>query len=219
MTLSFRTVVFDLDGTLVDSAPDLAAALNHVLADLGRPPIPLDGVVTMIGNGARMLLRRGLTATGGFDDALLEHAYPQFMRHYADNICNLTRPYPGVEAALDALSDLGVALAVCTNKPETPARALIDALGWQSRFAAIVGDDTVTLKPDPAPLLHAIAQAGGGSAAFVGDSIVDVETARAAKVPCIAVSFGFAGAPAADLGADAVIDKFDALIPALRDLR
>lgn len=218
MSFPFRTVAFDLDGTLVDSAPDLATALNLTLADLGRPCIPLDQVVTMIGNGARTLLRRGLNATGACDDRLIEHGYPLFMHHYADNICNQTLPYPGVEAALDALSDLGVTLALCTNKPEAPARTLINALGWQSRFAAIVGGDTAKLKPDPAPLLLAIAQSGGGPAAFVGDSAIDVQTARAADIRCVVVSFGFAQDPVADLGADAVIDSFDALIPALNNL-
>ncbi|MES2291151.1 MAG: phosphoglycolate phosphatase [Pseudomonadota bacterium] len=219
MSFPFRTVVFDLDGTLVDSAPDLAAALNHALTDLGRSPIPLAGVVKMIGNGARVLLRRGLAATGEVDDALVDHAYSVFMQYYSENICNLTVPYPRVDAALDALTDLGVALAVCTNKPEAPARTLIDAIGWQSRFAAIVGGDTVKLKPDAAPLLLAIEQAGGGPAAFVGDSIVDVETACAADVPCVVVDFGFTDRPASDLGADAVIGSYNDLIATLDGLR
>ena len=219
MSFPFRTVVFDLDGTLVDSAPDLAAALNHALTDLGRSSLPLDRVVKMIGNGARVLLRRGRAATGEVDDALVDHAYSVFMQYYSENICNLTVPYPRVDAALDALTDLAVALAVCTNKPEAPARTLIDAIGWQSRFAAIVGGDTVKLKPDAAPLLLAIEQAGGGPAAFVGDSIVDVETARAANLPCVVVDFGFADRPASDLGADAVIGSYDDLITTLDGLR
>ncbi len=219
MSFPFRTVVFDLDGTLADSSPDLAAALNHALADLGRPPVALADVLKMIGNGARMLLRRGLAATGEADDALVERAYPVFMRHYSANICNLTTAYPGAGAALDTLAGMGVGLAVCTNKPEGPARALIDALGWQSRFAAIVGGDTLpVLKPDPAPLRLAIERSGGGPAAHVGDSIVDVLTARAAGVPCVAVGFGFADRPATDLGADAVIGSYAALVPALRTL-
>lgn len=217
--IAFRTIVFDLDGTLVDSSPDLAAALNHTLVAMGRPTLPLADVVKMIGNGARMLLRRGLAATGDVDDALVAEAYPIFMAYYGGHLCDLTRPYPGIEAALDQLADMGGMLAVCTNKPEASARALIDALGWQGRFAAIVGGDTLTvLKPDPAPLNLAIERAGGGAAAFVGDSIVDVETAKAAGVPSIAVSFGFADRPADQLGATATIDSFEELVPTLARL-
>lgn len=217
--IQFRTIVFDLDGTLVDSAPDLAAALNHTLVTMGRSTVSLDAASKMIGNGARMLLRRGLAATGETSDALVGEAYPIFMVYYGDHLCDLTRPYPGIEGALDQLAGRGVALAVCTNKPEVPARALIAALGWQERFAAIIGGDTLAvLKPDPAPLHLAIDRAGGGPAAFVGDSIIDVKTAEAAGVPSIAVSFGFADRPAGQLGATAVIDSFDNLVPALARL-
>lgn len=217
--ISFPTVVFDLDGTLVDSSPDLAASLNHTLATIGRSTLPLADVVKMIGNGARTLIRRGLAATGVADDALVAQAYPTFMAYYGDHLSDLTRPYPGVELALDRLAEMGVALAVCTNKPEAPARALINALGWERRFAAIVGGDTLkVLKPDPAPLHLAIEQAGGGAAVLIGDTIIDVETAKAAGIPSVAVSFGYADRPAAMLGATATVDRFDDLIPALARL-
>jgi len=210
--LRFRTIAFDLDGTVADTSGDLAAALNHALTAMGRPAVPLADVLMMIGHGTRALLHRGLAATGDVDEALVAQGYPRLMRYYEDHICDLTRAYPGLEAAMDALAARGVALALCTNKPERVTRLLVDALGWQHRFAAIVGGDTLSVaKPDPAPLQLAIARAGGLPAAFVGDSIVDMQTARAAGVPGIAVSFGFADRPVDQLGASATIDDFGEL--------
>jgi phosphoglycolate phosphatase len=212
----FPLVVFDLDGTIADSAPDLAAALNAALVSLGRAPQSLEAVRGMIGHGTRALLRNGLAATGGCDEALVTEAYPVLLAYYEAHICDLTMPYPGVEQAWDDLAAQSVRLALCTNKPAALTDKLLAALGWQQRFAAVVGGDTLGVsKPDPAPLHLAIAQAGGGPAAFVGDSIVDIETAKAAGVPSIAVSFGFADRPAHELGADAVIDGYGELIAAL----
>ena len=217
--LPFDTVVFDLDGTLADSAPDLAASLNHTLATLGRATLSEAAVRTMIGNGVRMLLRRGLAATGSASDADVDRASPLFMRYYAAHICDATRAYPGADAMLETLADAGAALATCTNKPEALARALIDALGWSGRFRAIVGGDTLPVrKPDPAPLLEAVARAGGGRAVLVGDSITDAETAAAAALPLVAVSFGYRDRPATTLGAAAVIDTFRDLPEALARL-
>lgn len=215
----FDVVAFDLDGTLADTAPDLAAALNHVLAGFGRPGVPPQSVRNLIGHGARALLRRGLAATGEASEALVEQGYPLFLDHYRDHICDGSAAYDGIERALDAISGAGAALAVCTNKPEALTRQLLGALGWHGRFDAVVGGDTLGLrKPDPAPLLAAIGRSGGGRAAFVGDSIVDADTARAAGVPFVAVSFGFSDRPAEELGADALIDSYDELVPALRRL-
>ena len=217
--LAFKTIVFDLDGTIVDTAPDLSNALNAALASLGREPVPISAARAMIGHGTRALLRNGLAATGGVDNGLIEAAYPVLIRFYEDHICELTRPYPGIEEAWDELVARGVALALCTNKPAGLTRRLVEALGWGDRFAGIVGGDTLAVgKPDPAPLRLAIERAGGGPAAFVGDSIVDVETAKAAGVPCVAVSFGYADRPACQLGADAVIDAFSDLVPAITAL-
>ena len=214
-----KTVVFDLDGTIADTMPDLAAALNAALEFLGRPAQSLSTVRTMIGHGTRALLAKGLDATGGSSQALMEIAYPVLMRHYEEHICDLTRPYDGFEGAMDCLSHRGVSLALCTNKPEILTLRLIEALGWQNRFAAIVGGDTLTVsKPDPAPLLQAIRLAGGGPAVFVGDSIVDVQTAVAAGVHCVAVSFGYADRPAWQLGADRVIDHYDELQSVVSDI-
>ncbi len=144
-----------------------------------------------------------------------------FLAYYRDHIADASRPYPGVEAALDALSEAGCKLAICTNKPVALSVALISALGWSERFAANIGFDSVpSPKPDPAHLFEAIAAAGGNpmDAVFIGDSITDTTTARAARVPCIAVSFGFADRPPVELGADALIDHYDQLVPALRSL-
>lgn len=212
-TFPFRTVAFDLDGTVADTAPDLAAALNHTLAAMDRPTVTLADVLNMIGHGTRVLLRRGLAATGASDDALVDHGYPILMRYYGDHVCDLTRPYPGVERAMDGLAARGVALALCTNKPSAMTHALVDALGWHARFAAIVGGDALPVaKPDPAPLRHAIERAGGGPAVFVGDSIVDMQTARAAGVPGVAFSGGYADRPVAELGAAATFNQFAALV-------
>jgi phosphoglycolate phosphatase len=218
-TFPFQVVAFDLDGTLADTAPDLTASLNHALAELGRPGVPHESVRHMVGHGARALLEKGLAATGGASPELVERGFPIFLDYYEHHIADETRPYPGVEAAMDVLAARGVTLAVCTNKLESLARELVAALGWTDRFAAIVGGDTLPVrKPDPAPLFAAIAAAGGGRAAFVGDSITDTDTARAAAIPCVAVSFGFADRPPEQLGADLLIDHFDDLIGALEQL-
>lgn len=215
----FDVVVFDLDGTLADTAPDLTAALNQALGALGRAAVPQESVRHMVGHGARALLQKGLAATGVMTPELVDEGFPIFLDHYARHIADGSRPYPGLEAALDVLAARGVALAVCTNKLESLSRELIDALGWQDRFASLVGGDTLPVrKPDPAPLFEAIARAGGGRAAFIGDSITDTDTARAAGIPCVAVSFGFSDRPPQELGADLLIDHFDELIPALERL-
>jgi phosphoglycolate phosphatase len=217
--LPFDVVAFDLDGTLADTAADLAAALNHALGRLGRPEVPAEGVRHLVGHGARALLRRGLAVSGEAPEELVEASFPLFIDYYANNICRGTRPYPGVEAALDALGKTGAKLAICTNKVERLTHLLLDALGWQGRFGAIVGGDTLPMrKPDPAPLLEAVARAGGGRAAFVGDSTIDADTARAARLPFVAVSFGFSDRSVEALGADAVIDRYEQLLPALRRL-
>jgi phosphoglycolate phosphatase len=215
----FDVVAFDLDGTLADTGPDLAAALNHALVRLGRPEVSPASVRRLVGSGARALLRRGLAATGDAPEALVEEGFPIFIDYYLDHICVGTRPYDGVEAALDALEAQGMRVALCTNKPEALTFALLSALGWEDRFDAVIGGDSLPVrKPDPAPLLEAVARAGGGRAAFVGDSIIDAETARAAGLPFVAVSFGFSDGPVEALGADAVIDDYAGLGPALASL-
>lgn len=216
----FDVVVFDLDGTLADTAPDLTAALNHSLIKLGRPAVPEETVRHMVGHGARALLQKGLAATGEMTEALVDEGFPIFLDFYADHICEGSTAFPGLETALDELAGMNVKLAVCTNKLERLSRLFLDAIGWRDRFDALVGGDTVGVrKPDPAPLLEAIARCGGGRAVFVGDSVTDTTTGKNANVPTVAVTFGFSDRPAAELGADSVIDHFDQLIPALRALR
>lgn len=215
----FDVVAFDLDGTLADTAPDLTAALNHALGVLGRPPVPAEDVRHMVGHGARALLTKGLAATGEMSEALVERGFPIFLDYYEAHIADHSRPFDGLEAALDDLAGRGVRLAVCTNKLEGLSAKLIATLGWQDRFVSLVGGDTLPIrKPDPAPLFEAIARAGGGRAAFVGDSITDTDTARNAGLPCVAVTFGFSDRPADQLGATALIDHFRELVPTLERL-
>jgi phosphoglycolate phosphatase len=217
--LPFRTIVFDLDGTLADTAPDIAAALNRMLAALHRPTLPLDTIRGLVGHGARSLVERSLATTGEAPEALIDRGLPLYLDFYAEHVCVGTRPYTGVEQALDELAAGGASLAICTNKVEGLTHQLLEALGWTEWFAAVVGGDTLpTRKPDPAMLHEAIARAGGGPAAYVGDSITDADTARAAGVPFVAVSFGFSDLPATQFGADAVIDHFAELPAALAHL-
>jgi phosphoglycolate phosphatase len=215
----FDIVGFDLDGTLADTAPDLTAALNHALVALGREPVPAPSVRSMVGHGARALLAKGITATGEFREELVDEGFPIFLAYYEAHIADDSQPFPGVVAALDALAARGVKVAICTNKLEHLARRFVTAIGWDGRFAAIVGGDTTpSAKPNPEPLFAMIEQAGGGRCAFVGDSISDTGAARAANVPCVALTFGFTDRPPEQLGADALIDHFDQLIPALERL-
>jgi phosphoglycolate phosphatase len=175
----------------------------------------------MVGHGARKLLERGLSTSGAVTPALVESGVPHFLEYYAAHIADGSRPFDGVEAALDRLSAGGSTLAICTNKPVALSAALVSALGWDGRFAANLGFDSVPApKPDAGHVLAAIDAAGGRpeSTIFVGDSITDTLAARAAGVPVVAVSFGFSDRPVAALEADAVIDHYDELLPALHRL-
>lgn len=214
----FPIVGFDLDGTLLDTHEDLGAAVNHALALTGRPPVPVAEVRHLIGGGARKMLERALDLTGGIDEAAFAPLYRALLDFYTQNIAVHTRLYPGGEAMLDGLAARGVKLAVVTNKVESLARKLVDELGLTARFAAIIGGDTLgpgRAKPARDMIDEMIARLGGGRAAFVGDTTYDIRAARAAGVPCVAVSFGFHDKPPPELGADAVIDHFAELIPTL----
>ncbi len=217
----FDIVGFDLDGTLLDTAHDIGHALNHALAHVGRPLIPLDQARQYIGAGSAKLLRDALEASGGTAGIDLAALQERLLGFYAQNIARHTVLFPGGLAMLDALAARGVRLAVATNKREDLARRLFDEMGLTSRFATIIGGDTLgpgTAKPAP-DMLHAMTrQLGGGRAAFVGDTTFDVGAARAAGLPVVAVRFGFWDRPPDELGADAVIDHFDDLIPALEAL-
>lgn len=213
------TIVFDLDGTLVDTAGDLIATLNAVLDREGLTPVDFNAGVAKIGSGARAMLQSAFAA-GGRDltPDRLEALFNDFLAHYDHHLADTSKPYPGVEAALERFDADGWRLAVCTNKYEAPARKLLDGLGLASRFSAIAGQDTYGVaKPDPRHLTQTILAAGGSAdrAVMVGDSATDVDTAAAAGIPSIAVSFGYSQTPAANLGAAAVIDHFNELYDAV----
>lgn len=213
--ISFDIVGFDLDGTLLDTSGDLAAAVNYTLGRIGRPPFPIETVKKLVGRGARVMLERGLEASGGSSPELVAEYLPVLLDYYGQNLAIHTVPYPGLMAAMDALDAAGVKLAVCTNKAEGFAVPLIRQLGLADRFVTVIGGDTIGIaKPDPAPIYEMIRRAGGGRAVFVGDTINDIEGARNAGLPSIAVSFGFVDETEM-LGADAVIDHFDELVPLL----
>jgi len=210
-----RTLVFDLDGTLVDTAPDLISALNHVLNREGLAPVPLASARTMIGAGARKLIERGLEVEGrvmGVED--IDRLTSNFIEFYAANIAVASRPFDGLEAALDDLEKQGFRFAVCTNKLEWLSKLLLDQLGLSARFAAICGADTFGVsKPDPMFLRETVARAGGqiATAIMVGDAGPDVGVARRAGIPVIGVEFGYTDVPIAEL-------KPDRLIGHMRDL-
>ena len=215
MITLLRTLVFDLDGTLVDTAPDLINSLNFVLDREGLPPVPLHKARNMIGGGARKLIERGLEAEGraaSTDDII--RLTGDFIDHYAENIAVASRPFEGLEAALDDLQSQGFRFAVCTNKLEWLSKRLLDQLDLSSRFAAICGADTFGVsKPDPVILRQTVARAGGqlSSTIMVGDAGPDVGVARRAGIPVICVEFGYTDIPVADL-------KPDRLIGHMRDL-
>ncbi len=215
----FAVVAFDLDGTLVDSAPDLTAALNFALRQFDRGEVTEAMVRGMIGRGVRVLIEQGLGATGDVSPELIDEVLPVYLQYYLAHIADGTRPYEGVEPALTLLREQGARLAMCTNKPEGHTRKLLTALGWTEYFASVIGGDTLPVrKPDAMPLLEAVARAGGGAAVLVGDSITDVETARAARLPCVVLSHGFRDRPAEELGADRVIERFADLVSMLASM-
>lgn len=218
-TNPFTTIGFDLDGTLLDTSRDLGAALNHALAQIGRAPVPDHAVSGLIGGGSRLMLGRALELTGGADGVDEEALYPTLLAYYEANIAVHTALYPGGAQMIDDLRAAGVRLALVTNKPHRLAEKLLDALGLTSRFDWIVGGGNgYPLKPAPDVLLAMGERLGGGPAAYVGDTTYDTRAAKAAGMPCIAVSFGFNDAPPSQLGATAVIDHFDELVPALSRL-
>jgi phosphoglycolate phosphatase len=216
------TVVFDLDGTLVDTAPDLVETLNVVFAREGLPPVPFERARNLIGGGARAMIERGLQAEGRAATAgEVDRLFRQFTEHYSGHIADRSRPFPGLEAALDSLEADGARFAVCTNKLEWLSIKLLDALGLSRRFLAICGQDTFGVqKPDPQILLKTIRQAGGDPerAVMVGDSGNDIHAARAAGVPAVAVDFGYTETPVSEFNPDRIISGFDELRVAVRSL-
>jgi phosphoglycolate phosphatase len=218
----FDIVGFDLDGTLLDTSPDLLAATNHALALVGRPTLAPDRIRSMIGGGAKRMLELSLAESGGADAETMARAYPALLQFYGENLSHGTTPFPRLGEALDELEARGVKVAIVTNKFERFAVKLVTELALHHRFACVIGGDTMgkgNAKPSPAPIHEMVARCqalgGGGRAAFVGDSIYDIQAAKNAGIPSIAVSFGFLMQPVEELGADAVIDGYDELVPAL----
>ncbi|SEI80168.1 phosphoglycolate phosphatase [Sphingobium sp. AP50] len=215
-SIPFDIVGFDLDGTLIDTSGDLAAAVNYAIGTIGRPAFPVAAIHPFVGKGAKIMLQRALDASGGYDDATLTALLPILLDYYEQNLALHSLPYPGLMAAMDTLAARGVKLAICTNKAERFTIPLMHQLGLSERFASIIAGDTVGVsKPDPAPIHEMIARAGGGRTIFIGDTINDIAGAKNAGIANVAVSFGFLDGPVENLAADAVIHHFDELLPLL----
>jgi len=213
-------LVFDLDGTLVDSAPDLHAALNQMLRERGRPALPLPQVKRMIGDGVPALVARALAASGA-DPADAAGALPRFLELYEANATRLSRPYPKVLETLASLRQRGYRTSICTNKPQRATIAVVEGLGLGELFDGIAGGDRFPVrKPDPGHLLGLIGELGGGTeaSAMIGDSENDAAVARAAGVPLVLMRYGYARVDPASLAADALLDHFSELPRALARL-
>jgi phosphoglycolate phosphatase len=217
--IPFDIVGFDLDGTLVDTHKDLAAALNHALVLAGRTELPPVTTRGLIGGGTAKMLERGLLANGDMvEDARFAELIGELVSYYEDHIAVHSRPFPGGEAMLTNLGERGVKLAIVTNKLERLAVKLIDALGLAERFYTVIGGDTLGpghAKPAPDLLHEMVVRGGGGRAAYVGDTTFDTRAAHAAGLPCVVASFGYNDFPKQDRHGNVVIDHFDKLAGAL----
>ena len=221
-----KAVALDLDGTLVDSAPDLQSALNRVLTWAGRDNLGIEAVKGMVGDGVQKLVERALEATGGIPDAdsveTLSHWVSRFLDEYRDHDADQTRAYPGVHATLEQFKADGYHLAVCTNKPQAATIDILDALDLARFFDAVLGGDVLegVRKPDPKHLLATLAalDVTPAEAVMVGDHLNDLACARAAGAPAILCSYGYSRVPVSELGADAVVDRFEDLAPVIAGL-
>ena len=216
------TLAFDLDGTLVETAPDLIGTLNRLLAQRGLPQVPLASARHLVGHGARALLEHGFQEAGAtWDESGSPALFDAFIDDYRAHIADLSRPYDGVVETLDRLAARGAILCVATNKRTDLSVALIEALGLTHHFAAVVGPDVVSArKPSGAHLCEAVLKAGGdpARALMIGDSATDARAARDAPMPCVLVSFGYTDIPVQELDAAGVTDRFDELEPAINRL-
>jgi phosphoglycolate phosphatase len=214
-----RAILFDLDGTLVDTAPDLAATMNVLLERHGRPALELQSVRHLVGEGARVMMARAWAETGRrASEEQLDDLFDDFLEYYINNVADHSSLFPGVEEVLQALVEGGARLAICTNKPDIPTHKLLDALNLTRYFGAIIGADTLSVrKPDPAPLLEAIERLDGQpqNAIMIGDSATDIHAARAANLPVIAVSFGYTREPVQVYEPDLLVDHFQDLPEAI----
>lgn len=217
------TIVFDLDGTLIDTAPDLLGALNHVLTDAGLDPVGLPTIATLIGNGARAMMEKGFGIQGvTLPAADMDAAFERFIDYYIANIAAQSRPFDGCVEALDLLRDQGARLAVCTNKRQDLSERLLAELGLTGRFAAILGADRATnRKPHADHVFETLTAAGGlpAQALFVGDSRTDERAARNSGLPFVFVTFGYEAETVENIASDAVIGHYSQLVPALSVLR
>ncbi|KPF43861.1 HAD family hydrolase [Rhizobium sp. AAP43] len=213
------TIVFDLDGTLVDTAPDLVGSLNHTIAARGLAPVGYEDLTFLVGQGARMMIQRAFALRGvPIEDSELPDLMDRFIAHYRGAMPGMSRPYPGVVEALERLQAAGHVLAVCTNKLEELAVPLLKGLGLEHYFATIAGGDTFPVrKPDPDHIVQTVIKAGGNAdrILMIGDSINDIAAARGGDIPSIAVTFGYSDVPVETLGASHIIAHFDELTPDL----
>jgi phosphoglycolate phosphatase len=212
------TIVFDLDGTLIDTAPDLIDTLNVVFAREGLPPVAYETARNLIGGGARAMIVRGIEAESRvLEPPKIEQMFDDFITYYSAHIADRSQPFPGLIDALDALTVFGCRFAVCTNKLERLSVLLLEKLKLADRFEAICGQDTFSIqKPDPEILRRTIAAAGGNPrrAIMIGDSATDIRTARAAGIPVVAVDFGYSERPVSEFEPDRIISHF-AQLPAV----
>ena len=213
--MTVRTIGFDLDGTLVDTAPDLVDTLNVIFEREGFARLPYEEARNFVGGGVRAMIGRGLDAAGRIlSPEQIERLFADFIAYYSEHLADRSRPFPGLTGALDALGAGGCRFAICTNKLEALSIRLLEKFGLANRFVAICGQDTFDIqKPDPEILRRTVSAAGGrlDNAIMVGDSITDIRTARAAGVPIIAVEFGYSERPIAEFGPDQVIGHFSDL--------
>ena len=225
--IPFDAIGFDLDGTLLDTFRDLGAAVNHALVLGGFAAVSIETSKDLIGGGAKIMLARAVEAQGGLPEDEFKRLYKAMLGYYEDHNAVHTAPYPGVREALAELAARKVRMVVVTNKFEAFARNVLSSLDLIDSFETVIGGDSMgkgedgqfLAKPHPAPVLKAREVTGGGRFVFIGDSTYDVRAARAADVPVVAAAYGYCDRPPHELGADSVIDSFDALIPALASLR
>jgi phosphoglycolate phosphatase len=215
--MALKALIFDLDGTLVETAPDLHASTNHVLKSIGRRPLEMSELRAFVGHGAMNLIQRGVAATGAMvDDATLKRLHRDFLDYYGANISAHSFAFPGLENLLGQCSDAGLKLGVCTNKVEALSIKLLTELGMMQRFGSLVGGDTLPImKPSPDPFFEAVSRLGADAAEamMVGDSETDIKTGQNAGVPVLAVSFGYTAQHVSVFNPTHVIDHYDEAWP------
>ena len=218
----FDTVIYDLDGTLIDSAKDMQVAVSRVLADHGLPPVTEDDVRIFMGQGSKVTMDKAFTKYGKtLDDEALSAATREFVRYYEADPVGHTTAFAGVPEVVSRFARIGLKQGVCTNKFERPSRMILEHLKLMPPITDLAGADTFPVrKPDPRHILMLVERMGRtpDRAVMVGDSIHDVEAAHAAGLPAVLVSWGYTDRPASELGAEAVIERFDALPQALERL-